>query len=76
MALGGMCCCGLVALPALCWIKHRAGYHPINARSNVLGCVMTARVQAPAAPGPPEDYAARFDDLFSHLGQRCTSVTT
>lgn len=37
---------------------------------------MTARVQAPAAPGPPEDYAARFDDLFSHLGQRRTSVTT
>ncbi|MEV4250702.1 hypothetical protein AB0J63_45820 [Streptosporangium canum] len=31
---------------------------------------MTARVQAPAAPGPLEDYAARFDDLFSHLGQR------
>ncbi|MEV4250112.1 hypothetical protein AB0J63_42755 [Streptosporangium canum] len=31
---------------------------------------MTARVQAPAAPGPLEDYAARFDDLFSALGQR------
>ncbi|SFJ02193.1 DDE superfamily endonuclease [Streptosporangium canum] len=32
---------------------------------------MTTRVQAPAAPGPSEDYAARFDDLFSHVGQRC-----
>lgn len=31
---------------------------------------MTARVQAPAAPGPLENYAARFDDLFSHPGQR------
>ncbi|MFF0579396.1 hypothetical protein [Streptosporangium saharense] len=31
---------------------------------------MTARVQAPVAPDPLENYAARFDDLFSHLGQR------
>ncbi|MEV8639471.1 IS701 family transposase [Streptosporangium sp. NPDC051023] len=31
---------------------------------------MTARVQVPPAPGPLENYAACFDDLFSHLGQR------
>ncbi|MFD8565004.1 IS701 family transposase [Streptosporangium canum] len=31
---------------------------------------MTARLPCPAAPGPLEDYAARFDDLFSALGQR------
>src|SRR6476620_957966 len=31
---------------------------------------MTARRPCPAAPGPLEEYAAWFDDLFSHLGQR------
>lgn len=31
---------------------------------------MTARLPCPVAPGPLEDYAARFDDLFSALGQR------
>src|SRR5271170_1642768 len=35
-----------------------------------LGCVMTARLLCPAAPGPLEDYAARFDDLFGSLAQR------
>jgi hypothetical protein len=34
------------------------------------GWVMTARLPCPAAPGPLEDYAARFDDLFSAIGQR------
>jgi DDE superfamily endonuclease len=31
---------------------------------------MTKRVACPPAPGPLEDYAARFDDVFSALGQR------
>src|SRR3954470_17573826 len=31
---------------------------------------MTRRRPCPAAPGPLEGYAARFDDLFSHLAQR------
>jgi SRSO17 transposase len=31
---------------------------------------MTRRVQCPAAPGPLEEYAARFDDLFGRLAQR------
>jgi SRSO17 transposase len=31
---------------------------------------MTRRVACPAAPGPLEDYAARFDDLFGRLAQR------
>jgi hypothetical protein len=37
---------------------------------NSLGCVMTRRVQCPVAPGPLEEYAARFDDLFGRLAQR------
>ena len=32
--------------------------------------VMTRRVVCPAAPGPLEEYAARFDDLFGRLAQR------
>ena len=31
---------------------------------------MTARRSCPAAPGPLEGYAARFDDLFARLAQR------
>src|SRR5215469_14945306 len=31
---------------------------------------MTARQPCPAAPGPLEVYAARFDDLFGSLAQR------
>jgi SRSO17 transposase len=31
---------------------------------------MTQRRPCPAAPGPLEDYAARFDDLFGSLAQR------
>ena len=31
---------------------------------------MTRRVPSPAAPGPLEGYAARFDDLFGSLAQR------
>ena len=31
---------------------------------------MTARRPCPAAPGPLEEYAARFDDLFGSLAQR------
>lgn len=31
---------------------------------------MAKRVACPAAPGPFEGYAARFDDLFSALAQR------
>jgi SRSO17 transposase len=31
---------------------------------------MTRRVPCPAAPGPLEGYAARFDDLFHSLAQR------
>src|SRR5947209_2316314 len=31
---------------------------------------MTARVPCPPAPGPLEDYAAQFDDLFTHAAQR------
>ncbi|MBB4942791.1 SRSO17 transposase [Streptosporangium album] len=31
---------------------------------------MTARLPCPVAPGPLEEYAACFDDLFSALGQR------
>jgi hypothetical protein len=32
--------------------------------------VMTRHRPCPAAPGPLEEYAARFDDLFSRLAQR------
>jgi SRSO17 transposase len=32
--------------------------------------VMTRRRPCPAAPGPLEEYAARFDDLFGSLAQR------
>src|SRR5438552_12601455 len=32
--------------------------------------VMTKRRPCPAAPGPLEGYAARFDDLFGSLAQR------
>src|SRR5215211_1372110 len=31
---------------------------------------MTKRLPAAPAPGPLEDYAARFDDLFATLAQR------
>src|SRR5437764_14973200 len=31
---------------------------------------MTRHRPCPAAPGPLEDYAVRFDDLFSRLAQR------
>src|ERR1700749_2020029 len=31
---------------------------------------MTARQPCPAAPGPLEEYAARFDDLFARVAQR------
>jgi hypothetical protein len=31
---------------------------------------MTRRLPCPAAPGPLEGYAARFDDLFHSLAQR------
>jgi len=31
---------------------------------------MTQRRPCPVAPGPLEDYAARFDDLFGSLAQR------
>ena len=31
---------------------------------------MTRRRSCPAAPGPLEEYAARFDDLFGSLAQR------
>jgi hypothetical protein len=31
---------------------------------------MTKRLPPPPAPGPLEDYAARFDDLFGTLAQR------
>ena len=34
------------------------------------GDVMTRRLACPAAPGPLEDYAARFDELFETLAQR------
>ena len=31
---------------------------------------MTQRLACPPAPGPLEDYAGQFDDLFSVLAQR------
>src|SRR5215218_1352081 len=31
---------------------------------------MTKRLPSPPAPGPLEDYTARFDDLFGTLAQR------
>src|SRR5215472_7594767 len=34
------------------------------------GGTMTRRLACPPAPGPLEDYAARFDDLFETLAQR------
>ena len=34
------------------------------------GCAMTRRLPYPAAPGPLEGYAARFDDLCGSLAQR------
>src|ERR687898_3232753 len=34
------------------------------------GSAMTKRVPVEPAPGPLEDYAARFDDLFATLAQR------
>jgi SRSO17 transposase len=35
-----------------------------------MECVMTGRRPCPVAPGPLEEYAARFDDLFGRLSQR------
>jgi hypothetical protein len=37
---------------------------------------MTTRRPCPPAPGPLEDYAQRFDALFSSLAQRRGFVTT
>jgi SRSO17 transposase len=37
---------------------------------------MTGRRPCPVAPGPLEDYAARFDDLFGRLAQRRGSGST
>ena len=37
---------------------------------HAVRCVMTRRLPCPAAPGPLEGYAARFDDLFGSLAQR------
>ena len=34
------------------------------------GAVMTHRVACPPAPGPLEEYATHFDDLFTHAAQR------
>src|SRR5260370_19229509 len=34
------------------------------------GGVMTGRRPCPVAPGPLEEYAARFDDLFTRVAQR------
>jgi SRSO17 transposase len=31
---------------------------------------MTRHIDCPPAPGPLEEYAARFDDLFTHVAQR------
>src|SRR5436309_2555954 len=31
---------------------------------------MTRRIACPPAPGPLEEYAARFDDLFTHAALR------
>ena len=31
---------------------------------------MTPRKPCPTIPGPLEDYAGRFDDLFGHRAQR------
>ena len=31
---------------------------------------MTRRIDCPPAPGPLEEYAAHFDDLFTHAAQR------
>jgi len=39
------------------------------------GCVMTRRRPCPAAPGPLERYAARFDDLFGSLAPRDRNKT-
>src|SRR5919199_5778437 len=36
----------------------------------VGGAAMTRRVPCPPAPGPLEDFAAHFDDLFTHAAQR------
>jgi hypothetical protein len=36
----------------------------------VGGIAMTKRVPVESAPGPLEDYAAHFDDLFSKRTQR------
>jgi hypothetical protein len=36
----------------------------------VGGIAMTKRVPVESAPGPLEDYAAHFDDLFSKRAQR------
>src|SRR6202161_4417333 len=43
---------------------------PGSVGMTAVGCVMTGRRPCPVAPGPLEDYAARFDDLFSRLAQR------
>jgi hypothetical protein len=37
---------------------------------------MTKRVPVESAPGPLEDYAAHFDDLFSKRAQREGSAVT
>lgn len=36
---------------------------------------MTGRLPADPAPGPLEDYSARFDDLFDTLAGRATSLS-
>ncbi len=32
---------------------------------------MTRHIDCPPAPGPLEEYATRFDDLFTHAAHRC-----
>lgn len=62
-------------------IDQRLGVHPQEhlgcgqAVKAMLQCwwrctEMTKRLPAATAPGPLEDYAARFDDLFTTLAQR------
>jgi hypothetical protein len=58
-----------LVLAVVCWIKAGRGYAS-GFRVGELVMTMTKRVACPAAPGPLEGYAARFDDLFSALAQR------
>src|SRR4051794_24353791 len=59
-------------LAVVCWLRLSNVGRPaaFGLDGFARGCAMTARRPCPPAPGPLEDYAAGFDDLFGTLAQR------